>query len=219
MESARLARAARDPAGDSVRACAAVCGADLPAGRAESDAGVAPGRARAARQTGLRTNLRVGDGCSLWWSGLVHDSPVSRLNDESRGSPGGSDARSRGIRQVAPVFGRSQRADRRSRQRPSRLPTPDGGRQTRRGWTEARRVEARAGQAERASKIVAGLYVCASCVGNFRIPASSPVVIKQKYDLLAQAVEAVASSQIRNQGTIGGAVSQDARAAINPFCS
>jgi CO/xanthine dehydrogenase FAD-binding subunit len=63
------------------------------------------------------------------------------------------------------------------------------------------------------------LYVCASCVGNFRIRALSPVVIKQKYDLLAQAVEAVASSQIRNQGTIGGAVSQDVRAAINPFCS
>jgi xanthine dehydrogenase YagS FAD-binding subunit len=36
-------------------------------------------------------------------------------------------------------------------------------------------------------------------------------VIKQKYDLLAQAAELVASPQIRNQGTIGGNVSQDTR--------
>jgi xanthine dehydrogenase YagS FAD-binding subunit len=35
--------------------------------------------------------------------------------------------------------------------------------------------------------------------------------IKAKYGLLAQAVEVVASPQIRNQGTIGGNVSQDAR--------
>ncbi len=36
-------------------------------------------------------------------------------------------------------------------------------------------------------------------------------LIKQKYSLLAQAAEVVASPQIRNQGTIGGNVSQDAR--------
>jgi xanthine dehydrogenase YagS FAD-binding subunit len=36
-------------------------------------------------------------------------------------------------------------------------------------------------------------------------------VIKQKYDLLAQAAELVASPQIRNQGTLGGNVSQDTR--------
>jgi xanthine dehydrogenase YagS FAD-binding subunit len=36
-------------------------------------------------------------------------------------------------------------------------------------------------------------------------------IIKQKYDLLAQAAEGVASPQIRNQGTIGGNVSQDTR--------
>ena len=36
-------------------------------------------------------------------------------------------------------------------------------------------------------------------------------IIKQKYDLLAQAAELVASPQIRNQGTLGGNVSQDAR--------
>jgi xanthine dehydrogenase YagS FAD-binding subunit len=40
--------------------------------------------------------------------------------------------------------------------------------------------------------------------------ASHPVV-QQKYTVLAQAAEAVASPQIRNQGTIGGNVSQDAR--------
>jgi xanthine dehydrogenase YagS FAD-binding subunit len=36
-------------------------------------------------------------------------------------------------------------------------------------------------------------------------------VIKQKYDLLAQAADVVASPQIRNQGTVGGNVSQDTR--------
>jgi xanthine dehydrogenase YagS FAD-binding subunit len=36
-------------------------------------------------------------------------------------------------------------------------------------------------------------------------------MIKQKYDLLARAAELVASPQIRNQGTIGGNVSQDTR--------
>src|SRR4029077_16312963 len=36
-------------------------------------------------------------------------------------------------------------------------------------------------------------------------------LIKLKYDLLAQSAEVVASPQIRNQGTIGGNVSQDTR--------
>src|SRR5579863_7269560 len=36
-------------------------------------------------------------------------------------------------------------------------------------------------------------------------------IVKQKYGLLAQAAEVVASPQIRNQGTLGGNVSQDAR--------
>src|ERR1700758_4043171 len=36
-------------------------------------------------------------------------------------------------------------------------------------------------------------------------------IVKQKYGLLAQAAEVVASPQIRHQGTIGGNVSQDAR--------
>jgi len=36
-------------------------------------------------------------------------------------------------------------------------------------------------------------------------------IIKQKYGLLAQSAEVVASPQIRNQGTIGGNVSQDTR--------
>ena len=36
-------------------------------------------------------------------------------------------------------------------------------------------------------------------------------VIKEKYSLLSQAAELVASPQIRNQGTLGGNVSQDAR--------
>ena len=115
-------------AGDSVRARAVVCGADLPAGRAESDAGVASGRARAARSACVRTNLRVGDGGPFWRSGLV---------DERRGSPRGAGARCTGIRRIAPARSGSQRAHRGSRQRPCRLPAPDGGRQARRGWTEA----------------------------------------------------------------------------------
>ena len=40
--------------------------------------------------------------------------------------------------------------------------------------------------------------------------ANDPIV-KQKYGLLAEAVEVVASPQIRNQGTIGGNISQDTR--------
>src|SRR5271154_2023890 len=36
-------------------------------------------------------------------------------------------------------------------------------------------------------------------------------IVKEKYSLLAQASEAVASPQIRNQGTLGGNVSQDTR--------
>src|SRR5260370_13473451 len=36
-------------------------------------------------------------------------------------------------------------------------------------------------------------------------------VVKQEYGLLAQGAELVASPQIRNQGTLGGNVSQDAR--------
>lgn len=40
--------------------------------------------------------------------------------------------------------------------------------------------------------------------------ASNPI-IRQKYGVLAEAAELVASPQIRNQGTIGGNVSQDAR--------
>ena len=36
-------------------------------------------------------------------------------------------------------------------------------------------------------------------------------VVRQKYSLLPEAAEAAASPQIRNQGTIGGNVSQDAR--------
>src|SRR5439155_14403831 len=73
LESARLARAARGLAGDSVRARAVVRGTDLLAGRAESHAGVASGRARPARSACVRTKLRVGDGGPFWRSGLVDE--------------------------------------------------------------------------------------------------------------------------------------------------
>ena len=36
-------------------------------------------------------------------------------------------------------------------------------------------------------------------------------VVRERFGLLAQAAELVASPQIRNQGTLGGNVSQDAR--------
>ena len=50
---------------------AAVRGADLPAGRAQPDAGAAAGRARAAGSARVRTDLRVGDGVAVRWSGFV----------------------------------------------------------------------------------------------------------------------------------------------------
>jgi uncharacterized membrane protein (UPF0182 family) len=127
VESARIARTAGGPAGDSVWARAVVCRADLPAGRAESDARVASGRARAARSACVRTNFRVGDGGPLWRGGLVA---------ERRRSPRGTGATRTGIDRVTPARG-SQRAHRGSRQRPCRLPAPDSGRQARRGWTAA----------------------------------------------------------------------------------
>ena len=46
-----------------------VCRADLPAGGAQPDAGAAPGRARAARPAGLRTDLRGGAGRALFGGG------------------------------------------------------------------------------------------------------------------------------------------------------
>ncbi len=78
VESARLARAARNLAGDSLRPRAAVCGADLPAGGAEPDAGAAAGGARAAGPAGVRADVRGGDGGAFWRRGVV---------DERRGCP------------------------------------------------------------------------------------------------------------------------------------
>src|SRR6266567_3781007 len=57
MEPAGLACAARRPACDSDWESAVVCRTDLPAGGAQSDAGVASGCARAARSAGIWTNL------------------------------------------------------------------------------------------------------------------------------------------------------------------
>src|SRR5260370_34720453 len=68
VESAGLARPARGLAGNSVGACALICGTDLSSGRTESDAGVAPGGARAPGSAGVRAELRVGNGGSFWRS-------------------------------------------------------------------------------------------------------------------------------------------------------
>src|SRR4030095_7691872 len=53
VEPARLARAARQPDCDSDRPRAALCGGDLLAGRTQSDARAASGRARAPGSPGL----------------------------------------------------------------------------------------------------------------------------------------------------------------------
>ena len=140
VESAGLARAPRHPAGDSLRARAAVRGADLSAGRAQPDAGAASRRARAAGSAGLRTDLRVGDGGAF---------RRSRFLDQRGGRLHRTCATRSRIRHHAPAGGRSQRAHRASRQRPRRLPAPDGGRQARRGGTEAGTVEAHARRIER----------------------------------------------------------------------
>ncbi len=73
-------------------------------------------------------NFRVGDGGSFWRSGLV---------DERRGGLHGAGASAPATAAVIPARSGSQRAHRGSRQRPCRLPAPDGGRQARRSWTEA----------------------------------------------------------------------------------
>ena len=73
VESARITRAARGSACDPDRAGATVCGADLLAGGAQSDARIAPGRTRAARSAGVRTNLRVGTGVPFWRRGFVDE--------------------------------------------------------------------------------------------------------------------------------------------------
>ena len=57
VESAGLACAPRQPAGDSLRQSAALRGADLSAGGTQPYAGAAPGGARAAGPAGLRANL------------------------------------------------------------------------------------------------------------------------------------------------------------------
>src|SRR5262249_3964125 len=54
--------------------------------------------------------------------------------------------------------------------------------------------------------------------GGLEISAMTPLtevvrhpMVREKYSLLSEAAEAVASPQIRNQGTIGGNAAQDAR--------
>ena len=78
---------------------AVVCGAYLPAGRAESDAGVAPGRARAARSAGVWTNLRVGDGGTFWRNSLIAECPVN----SRRSGPYGAGTKRTSIRRVVPA--------------------------------------------------------------------------------------------------------------------
>ena len=71
-----------------IRPRATVCGADLLASGAQSDAGIAPGRSRSAGSSGVRTNIRVGTRVPVRWSGLV---------DERCASPRGSGPQDIGI--------------------------------------------------------------------------------------------------------------------------
>src|SRR5207302_561290 len=75
-------------------------------------------------------------------------------------------------------------------------------------------------RAELAHGISGNLCRCADYnkILNAMIGAATPLtevvnnpLVKEKYPLLRQAAELVASPQIRNQGTIGGNVSQDTR--------
>ena len=60
VEPAGIARPARQPARHSDRPRAALRRADLPAGRAQPDAGAAARRARAAGSAGVRADVRIG---------------------------------------------------------------------------------------------------------------------------------------------------------------
>ena len=64
-----------------IRTRAAVRGTDLSAGGEKSDAGVASGRARAARSPGVRTNFRVGDGDAFWNSNAQRFSRFAGIGD------------------------------------------------------------------------------------------------------------------------------------------
>ncbi len=128
VESARLPRATRSTAGDSLRPRAVICGAHLPAGRAQSDAGVASGRARAARPARVRADVRVGDGALF-----LAEQPSSL---SAVAAPRGIWTQHSGTCRFHQIWRRSQRAHRGSRQRPRRLPATNRGRQARRGRAE-----------------------------------------------------------------------------------
>ena len=145
MESARLARAARNLAGDSLRARRCCM------------------RSRfTCRPSAARCRSCVWS-CSRCRTGWPMDRPSSRrwrrfLAERPRRRalrlPRGDCATRASIGRRAPTRGGSQRAHRRSCQRPCRLPAPDGGRQARRGGTEAGAVEAHARRAESAPKVI-----------------------------------------------------------------
>ena len=148
VESARFPRAARHSAGDSVRARAVVCGTDLPAGRAQSDAGVASGGARAAGPARLWSDLRLGDEGSVWGRGLV----AKRHN-----CPCGTGTKCRVVGRLDQTRCGLEHAHHGSGQRPRRLPATNGGGQARGGWAETRTAKAQARRTECASKVICSL--------------------------------------------------------------
>ena len=112
---------------------AAVCGADLSAGRPQPDAGVAAGGAGAAGPAGLRTDVRGGVGIAVWRRGFV-DERANEQSDSLRRA--GAECCIRN----AVVFStgvRSQFSDLPSGEGSCRLSALDGGGQARRSRPKA----------------------------------------------------------------------------------
>src|SRR5208283_2561881 len=148
VESARFPRAARHSTGDSVRARVVVCGTDLFAGRAQSDARTASGGARAAGPARLWSELRLGHEGSLWRRDLL----AKRHNrtcgtGAKRNSVGRLDQAGCGLEHAHHGCG----------QRPRRLPATNGGRQAWGGWAETRTAKAQARRTECPSKVICSL--------------------------------------------------------------
>jgi uncharacterized membrane protein (UPF0182 family) len=97
-------------------------------GRAQSDAGVASGGARAARPARIWPDLRLGDEGPLWRRGLV-------ANRHKR--PRGTGAKRKAVDLCDQSWSGRERAHHGSGQRSRRLPATNRRRQARRGWTEA----------------------------------------------------------------------------------
>ncbi len=141
VESAGLACAAREPAGDPVRKGASVCRADLSAGQSQPHAGAPVSGAGAAGQTRLWDDLRGRAGIALWREHVVAECCRGSANCSCTSAWG--DAACDGYECV----------DRRGIKGLCRLSAVDGGRQAWRRGSEASTTESRAGEAERVQEM------------------------------------------------------------------